>query len=63
MGGCQNGGEGLVLLAAAAAIRLAQGKSPDEVGLLAAFFTVLGDQLALLALCSGENNGSDVKSS
>ena len=63
MGGCQNGGEGLLLLAAAAAMGLSQGKSPDEVGLLAAFFTLLGDQLALLALCSGESGESDVKSS
>ena len=37
MDGCQNSGEGLLLLAAAAAIGLAQGKSADEVGLLAAF--------------------------
>ena len=53
MGGCQNGGEGLVLLAGAAAIGLARGKSAEEVALLAAFFTVLGDQLALLSLCGG----------
>ena len=63
MDGCQNGGEGLLLLAAAAAMGLAQGKSADEVGLLAAFFTLLGDQLALLALCSGESGETDVKSS
>ena len=50
-------------MAAAAAIGLAQGKSADEVGLLAAFFTLLGDQLALLALCSGESGETDVKSS
>ena len=42
MDGCQNSGEGLLLLAAAAAMGLAQGKSADEVGLLAAFFTLLG---------------------
>lgn len=63
MDGCQNGGEGLLLLAAAAAMGLAQGKSADEVGLLAAFFTLLGDQLALLALCGGESGETDVKSS
>lgn len=62
MDGCQNSGEGLLLLAAAA-MGLAQGKSADEVGLLAAFFTLLGDQLALLALCSGESGETDVKSS
>ena len=55
MGGCQNGGEGVVLLAAAAAMGLAQGKNSDEVALLAAFFTLLGDQLALLSLCGGDN--------
>ena len=42
MDGCQNSGEGLLLLAAAAAMGLAQGKSADEVGLLAAFFTLWG---------------------
>ena len=40
MDGCQNSGDGLLLLAAAAAMGLAQGKSADEVGLLAAFFTL-----------------------
>ena len=63
MDGCQNSGEGLLLLAAAAAMGLAQGNSADEVGLLAAFFTLLGDQLALLTLCSGESGETDVKSS
>ena len=43
MGGCQNGGE--------------------EVALLAAFFTLLGDQLALLSLYGGDNRDGDVKSS
>lgn len=63
MGGCQNGGEGVVLLAAAAAMGLAQGKNSDEVALLAAFFTLLGDQLALLSLYGGDNRDGDVKSS
>jgi hypothetical protein len=44
------GGEGLVAAAAALAAAMAQGRSEDELGLLAAFFTVLGDNLALLAL-------------
>lgn len=42
--------ENIVLLAAAAAVQYAQGRSADELELLAAFFEVLGDNLALLAL-------------
>lgn len=43
-------GESLVLVGAAAAIQLAQGRSTAEVDLLAAFFTILGDNLALIAV-------------
>ena len=43
-------GETLVLLSAAAAIQIAQGRSADDLGVLAAFFTALADNLALLAL-------------
>ena len=41
-----------LLLAAATAVSaaIAQGKSADELALLAALFTVIGDDLALLAL-------------
>lgn len=45
-------GEALVLLAALSAIQLSQGKAAEELSELAAFFTVLGDNLALLALSS-----------
>lgn len=44
--------EGLVLLGALASIQLAQGKSAEDLGLLAAFFTIIGDNLALLALAA-----------
>lgn len=44
--------ENILLLAAAASARLAQGASAEDLGLLAAFFTVIGDNLALLALCA-----------
>lgn len=47
------GGEGLVLLGAAVAIQLAQGRTADELGTMAAFFTVLGDNLALLSVRRG----------
>ena len=43
-------GEALVAAAALAAIRLAQGKTGEEAALLGAFFTLLGDNLALLSL-------------
>jgi len=42
------GNEGLLLLAALASIQLAQGLTDDQIELLAAFFEVLGDNLALL---------------
>lgn len=44
--------ENILLLAAAASARLAQGASAEDLGLLAAFFTIIGDNLALLALCA-----------
>ena len=39
---CPSGGEGLVLLAAAAAISLAQGRSTEELECLSAFFPFWG---------------------
>lgn len=45
-------GSSLLLLAALASTRLAQGKTAAELSLLSAFFTILGDNLALLALCA-----------
>ncbi|WP_423202455.1 DUF6774 domain-containing protein [Intestinimonas timonensis] len=66
-GGSGKGGEELALLAVTAVIRLAQGRSTDELGVMAAFFTVLGDQLGLIAVCRdlGSEGGTcgDVKSS
>ncbi len=44
--------DGLVLLGALASIQLAQGKTAQEVALLAAFFNILGDNLDLLALAA-----------
>lgn len=46
---------GLLLLAALVSIQMAQGLSSEQLELLAAFFTVLGDNLALLALAEGDN--------
>ena len=43
----QCSGDELVLLAATAAIQLARGRTAEEIGCLAAFFTTLGDNLAL----------------
>lgn len=50
---CQNGGasgEFLLTAGTALAIEISRQLRVEEVGLLAAFFTVLGDQLALLTL-------------
>ena len=45
----QPSGEALVLLSAAVTLQLAQGRSPEELELLSAFFSALGEQLALVA--------------
>lgn len=42
-------GESLALLACLAAIRLTDGVSAEQAGVLAAFFTTLGDNIALIA--------------
>ena len=47
-------GELLVAAAALAAVQLAQGRGTRELDTLAAFFTVLGDNLALLSIRRGE---------
>lgn len=50
---CQNGGasgEFLLTAGTALAIEISRHLTVEEVELLAMFFTVLGDQLALLAL-------------
>ena len=56
-------GQGGDLLAAAAALSvvLAQGKTADELNLMAALFEIIGDNLALLALKvpGGECPGPD----
>lgn len=48
--GSQGQGGDLVAVAAALSALIAQGKTAEQIGLLAALFTVLGDNLALLAL-------------
>lgn len=56
MGECLTPGN-IVLLAAAASIQYAQGRSADELELLSAFFDILADNLAMLAL--GAPSGGD----
>lgn len=46
---CGPDGEGLVVLGTAVALQMAQGRTLEELGLLSAFFEVLGDNLALIA--------------
>lgn len=46
---CSQGGEALIALAALVSFQLSQGRSADELAVLAAFFSVLGDNLALIA--------------
>lgn len=45
----KNDGKDLLAISYAAASVLAEGKNAGEIGVLAAFFTVLGDSLALIA--------------
>ena len=48
--------ENIVLLAAVASVRLAQNATAEQLEMLAAFFEVIGDNLALLALCAPSCN-------
>lgn len=50
----------LVTTAAIIALQISQGRSADELSLLAAFFTVLGDNLALIAGQLPQNSLSSV---
>ena len=40
----------LIVLASSLAVLISQDLTADEIGLLAAFFTALGDNLAILAI-------------
>lgn len=55
--------QGILVLAALASLQIAQGLSSDQIAVLAAFFEVLGDNLALLIAppCCGnsENHEED----
>ena len=42
-------GEALLILAALVSLQLAQGRTTDQLDLMAAFFEVLGDNLSLIA--------------
>ena len=48
--GSQGQGSDLVTAAAALSVLMAQGKTAEQISLLAALFTIVGDSLALLAL-------------
>ena len=63
---CSPSGEGLVLISSLLSLQIAQGKSAEDLAVIAALFTTLGDNLALIAawraVC-GENGGEDGKDS
>lgn len=44
------GGEALLAIATLVSLQIAQGRGAEELELIAAFFEVLGDNLALIAL-------------
>lgn len=48
----------LVILSALVSVQLAQTLNSQQLELLSAFFEVLGDDLALLALSSGTEHGN-----
>ena len=48
--GSQGQGGDLVAAAAALSVLMAQGRTAEEISLLAALFTIVGDSLGLLAL-------------
>lgn len=54
---CADSGQ-LFAAATALSAALAQGKSPEELSRLAAFFTLVGDTLALFALQPEERCGN-----
>lgn len=62
---CQRSSNECLLAAATAlALQISQTHNAEELGLLSAFFVVLGDQLAMLALGKADSvcsiqNGSD----
>ena len=47
--------DALVLLAALSSIQLSKGLTSEQLELLSAFFEILGDNLALLALQAGNS--------
>lgn len=55
----QFSGEALVTTAALLAAQVAQGRSEEELSLLAAFFTCLGDNLAMIAVRLAADGGGE----
>lgn len=55
-------GDALLLLATAVSLQLVRGRTTEEIELMAAFFTVLGDNLALWLAHPGtsDSNGETV---
>lgn len=47
-------GQNLILLANAFALGIAEGKTGDDLEVLSAFFSVVGDQLAIYSACSSD---------
>lgn len=49
-------GSNLIALASSTAILISQNLNSDEIGILAAFFTALGDNLALIIASTNPND-------
>lgn len=59
---CKCSGQELTLLAAVIAVEIACCVPEEEIELLGALYTVLGDQLALIAAAGCDNKSDDKKS-
>ena len=54
---CGSSGEGLVLISTLLSIQIAQGKSAEDLAVIAALFTTVGDSRALIAAQRAASEG------
>ena len=54
-------GQDLVLLANAFALSIAEGATSEELAVLSAFFTIIGDQLALFSACATDPKDKTIR--
>ena len=57
---CPPSGEWLLIAALLVSIQLAQGRSEDELALISSFFSVVGSNLAFIAVTRAETPNTEV---